>query len=85
MNPQVAAIVTFFLWFLVIAVIARALLSWFPQGQNSQVARLLNQLTEPIIEPVRNLMPKTGIIDFSTLIVIVVLQIMIRVVAQASN
>lgn len=83
MNDQVASLFVGFLWFLVIAVIARALMSWFPQARNNQFGRVVFQITEPIIEPVRRIMPRTGMIDFSTLIVIVVLQIMISVVSRA--
>ncbi len=85
MNPTVASIFIYFLWFLVIAVIARALLSWFPQGRNSQFGRVVFQVTEPIMEPVRRLMPRTGMIDFSALIVIVVLQVMIAVIGRAAS
>ena len=85
MNQQIASIFVGFLWFLVVAVVARALLSWFPQARNNQLGRVVFQITEPIIEPVRRIMPRTGMIDLSTLVVIVVLQIMIRVVNRASN
>jgi len=83
MNDQIAQLFVGFLWFLVIAVIARALMSWFPQARNNQLGRVVFQITEPIIEPVRRIMPRTGMIDFSTLVVIVILQIMISVVNRA--
>jgi YggT family protein len=83
MNDQVAQLFVGFLWFLVIAVIVRALMSWFPQARNNQFGRVVFQITEPIIEPVRRIMPRTGMIDFSTLVVIVILQIMISVVNRA--
>ncbi len=85
MNPQIASLFVGFLWFLMIAVIARALLSWFPQAAKNQFGRVVFQITEPMIEPVRRIMPRTGMIDFSTLIVLVVLQIMIRVVGSAAS
>ena len=85
MNPQIANVFIYFLWFLIIAMIARALLSWFPQAQNNQFARIVHQITEPLVEPVRRYMPRTGMIDFSSMIVIIVLYIMINVVNAASD
>ncbi len=80
MNPTVAAIFTAFLYALVIAVVLRALMSWFPNAANNQFGRILYQVTEPLLEPVRRIMPRTGIIDLSALIVIIVLYVMISVV-----
>ena len=83
MNEDVASLFAGFLWFLTIAVIIRALMSWFPQARNNQFGRVVFQITDPLIEPVRRIMPRTGSIDFSTLIVIVVLRIMITIVNRA--
>lgn len=83
MNEDVAFLFTRFLWFLTIAVIIRALMSWFPQARNNQFGRVVFRITDPLIEPVRRIMPRTGSIDFSTLIVIVVLRIMITIVNRA--
>ena len=39
----------------------------------------INRLLEPILRPIRRLMPDTGAIDFSPLVVIIVLQIILIV------
>ena len=39
----------------------------------------INRFLEPVLRPVRNLMPNTGAIDFSPLVVIIVLQIILIV------
>ena len=39
----------------------------------------INRLLDPILRPVRNLMPNTGAIDFSPLVVIIILQIILIV------
>lgn len=44
-----------------------------------QVYELINRLLEPVLRPIRNLMPNTGAIDFSPLVLILGLQILIRV------
>lgn len=85
MNDQVASIFILFLYVLIFAIIFRSLLSWFPVDRNNELVRLLNMVTEPLLEPVRRIMPRTGMIDFSAMIVIVVLIVMVRVVQAAAN
>jgi YggT family protein len=84
MNPQIAAVFTTFLTILIICIIIRSLMTWFPQARNNQFGRLLDQIVEPLVAPVRNILPQTGMIDFSALVVIVILYIMIAVVNQAA-
>jgi len=44
-----------------------------------QVYDSINRLLEPVLRPIRNVMPATGAIDFSPLVLIIGLQILIRV------
>lgn len=86
MNDQIASVFIVFLYILIAAIIVRSLLSWFPNvDRNSQWVRMLDNVTEPLIQPVRNLLPKTGMIDFSAMIVIVVLYVMITVIQIAAS
>jgi len=84
-NDTIAMIFRTFLYILIFAIIGRSLLSWFPQGQNNQFARILFEVTEPLLGPVRRILPRTGMIDFSALLVIVLLYVMIAVVNQATS
>lgn len=85
MNDTVAQIFTWFLYVLIGAVIIRSLLSWFPVSPHNQFARLLRDFTEPLLQPVRRIMPNTGMIDLSAMVVIILLYVMIAVVNQAAN
>ncbi len=58
------------LWLLVLG---RVLISWIDPSGQSQVARLLIQATEPMIAPVRRVIPPTGMFDLSSLVVLLVL------------
>ena len=42
-----------------------------------QVYRSINSLLEPILGPIRRIMPETGAIDFSPLVLVVGLQILL--------
>ncbi|MGX7896450.1 YggT family protein [Tsuneonella sp. HG222] len=44
-----------------------------------QVYRSINSLLEPVLAPIRRIMPETGAIDFSPLVLVVVLQIIMRI------
>lgn len=58
------------LWLLIFG---RMLMSWVdPQGRN-QVSQFLFQATEPILSPVRRMLPQTGMIDWSGFVVLIVL------------
>jgi uncharacterized protein len=67
-----------FLVILWLMVLGRALLSWVdPTGRN-QISAFLIQTTEPILAPVRRLLPQSSMIDFSPLIVLLVLGALMR-------
>jgi YggT family protein len=56
-------------------IIARALLSWFPNSRNHPAVVLLYQITDPIILPIQRVVPRMGMIDISPMIAFGVLQI----------
>jgi len=64
------------------AVIARSLLSWFPIDQSSPLFQVLHRVTEPIVEPIRRIMPNTGMIDLSPMVAIMVIIVMQFMVAS---
>ncbi|TRY31875.1 YggT family protein [Aliiglaciecola sp. M165] len=55
-------------WVLII----RAILSWVSQGQNP-LEYLLHQLTEPLVAPIRRIIPPIGGLDLSPMILIIAL------------
>jgi YggT family protein len=56
-------------WILVI----RAILSWFSQGRNP-MELVMHQLTEPLLRPVRKVIPVMGGLDLSLLVVLLGIQ-----------
>jgi YggT family protein len=47
-----------------------------------QVFRSINSLLDPLLRPIRRLMPDTGAIDFSPLVLIVAINIVIYVLSS---
>ncbi|MEM7077306.1 MAG: YggT family protein [Pseudomonadota bacterium] len=67
----------FYWWTILITIIA----SWITQGQYNPVIGLLNQLTEPLLAPVRRVLPNFGPLDLSPMLVLlglIVLETLIR-------
>ncbi len=70
-------------------VIAQAILSWLVvfnviNTRNqfvSQVWRGLNQITEPVLKPIRRILPSAGGMDFSPLVLILGIFFLQRVIA----
>lgn len=58
------------LWALVFG---RILVSWVDPTGRSRVALFLFQATEPLLAPVRRILPPAGMFDFSSLLVLLVL------------
>jgi YggT family protein len=60
---------------LTIAVFIRVLLSWIPNiDPRNPAIEFLYGITEPILAPIRSIMPRTLMFDFSPMIAIFVLQ-----------
>ena len=62
------------------AIIGRAILSWFVRDPSHPLMRLLIDVTEPILGPIRRRLPQTTGLDLSPLIAILVIQVLWRIV-----
>ncbi|MEZ5570549.1 MAG: YggT family protein [Halioglobus sp.] len=68
------------------ALLAMIILSWVAQGSHHPAIFLLYQITEPVMAPVRKILPPMGGLDFSPILVFVlinVVQIMLQHMAAA--
>lgn len=71
----------------VIILVLRAVLSWFPMSSGSPLQtadRLLARITEPVLAPVRRVLPPVRVggagIDLSMIVVIIVLEVVATVI-----
>ncbi|MEX0605129.1 MAG: YggT family protein [Marinobacter sp.] len=65
-------IVKIYFW----SVIAVVVVSWIAPGSNHPAIQLVAQITEPLMRPVRNVMPSMGGLDLSPIVVFLILNIM---------
>ena len=71
-----------FIQFLLMAlwalILGRMIMSWVdPTGRN-QISTMLFQVTEPILAPVRRILPQTGMMDWSGFVVLLLLGVLWR-------
>jgi YggT family protein len=59
---------------------ARVLLSWVQIDPNNQLVKIIYQLTEPLLAPIRRLLPQGGGMDFSPIVAFIVLLVAEQVV-----
>lgn len=59
-------------------ILGRVLVSWTNPTGGGQLTAFLYQVTEPVLGPIRRLLPPTGGIDWSPMIAILLLGILTR-------
>lgn len=61
----------------------RAIMSWFDPTFSSSIGRILYDVTEPVIAPVRQVIPPIGGLDLSIMVTIFLVIILQRLIASA--
>ncbi len=69
---------------LAFAIFARAIISWFPIDPQGPIVSTLNAITEPILEPLRRVIPRIGMIDITPMVAIFALFALSGALASAS-
>jgi YggT family protein len=81
----VVEILLMLLLVLQIALIGRALISWFdPRGANP-ISQFLYTLTEPIVAPIRSIMPRTGMFDFSIMVALILILVLRQMLTRIAD
>lgn len=84
MIALIQRLIYIYIWILIIS----ALLSWFPATSSSgglaTTKRVLAQITEPLLRPLRQIMPRPNLggvgVDFSVLAAVILLTVISRIV-----
>lgn len=57
-------------------------MSWFNPREDMPIVKLLNDITEPILAPLRRIVPRIGMLDITPLVAIMLMGLVQRVVSQ---
>ena len=80
---QFAEIIDIVLTLLLFAIFARAILSWFPIDRDGPIVKALESITDPILEPLRRVVPTIGAIDITPMVAILLLAVLSSFVRQS--
>ncbi len=69
--------------FLYIAIFARVILSWFPAGTGNPIVQFIFAVTEPILAPIRRVVPRFGMLDLTPMIALILVAIIQMVLLRA--
>ncbi len=68
---------------LLFAILGRVMVSWIDPLGNMRVTQILRDITEPILAPIRSVLPTIGMIDLSPLVAILLIQLLQRLILNA--
>lgn len=80
-------LVNLILWILQalsLLLLARALMSWFDPSFQSTIGKAIFSVTEPILAPIRQVIPAIGMLDLSTIVAIILIQIISRLISSST-
>ncbi len=80
----IIGLVVFLLQGLIFAVFIRAILSWFPGiDRSGPIVRGIDSVTEPMLKPLRRVIPRVGTFDFAPTVAIILLLVVLSVLRRA--
>lgn len=87
MNVLIFTAVIWVLKIVKYAVLARVIISWLPIPRENQIIRLLYQITEPILAPIRNIIERSSfgrnmMIDFSPVLAFILIGVLENILAR---
>lgn len=68
---------------LYIAIFGRIIMSFIDQTGQMRITQILYEITEPVLGPLRRIIPTIGMFDFSPMIALLLLQFLQRLVVSA--
>jgi YggT family protein len=84
MPSDIAGIINLLLTLLGFAIVGRALMSWFDPRMTSSIGRVLFEITEPIIAPIRRVVPSMGMIDISPFIALMLIYMLRQLLVSSA-
>jgi YggT family protein len=64
------------------AIIVRALMSWFNPSPENPIVRIVFEITEPVLAPLRRIVPRIGMMDITPIVAILLMQVIESVLVQ---
>jgi YggT family protein len=78
LSQFILVFIQLFFTVLWLVVVGRVLIGWINPTYTGPVARFLFETTEPLLAPIRRFLPSTGMVDFSPLVLLVILGFIVQ-------
>ena len=65
-----------------VSILGRVIISWLPISSEHPISVVLHQVTEPILGPIRRVLPKLGMLDFSPIVAILLIVVIQNVLLR---
>ena len=62
-----------------LVVVAAVVVSWTNVPRDNPIVRFIDAVTEPVLEPIRRVLPEMGGVDFSPVVLIVGLRLLVGI------
>ena len=62
---------------LLVAILVRVVLTWFPVDPSNPIIRIIYEVTEPVLAPFRRVIPRIGMFDLSPIAAMLVIQVIL--------
>ncbi|MBI4298277.1 MAG: YggT family protein [Chloroflexi bacterium] len=82
MTETIAQFANILVTVLYVAIIGRVIVSWLSLRPDNPIVTILHQITEPILAPLRRIVPRAGILDLTPMIALILLWIVQRALSN---
>lgn len=74
MTGEIITVVQFASLLFTLALVVRVLASWLAKGMTNPVLEIIHKVTEPVLRPIRQLLPPMGMLDLSPLVALMLVK-----------
>jgi YggT family protein len=78
----IALLILYFIW---VMMFAAFIMSWIDPTRRFPFTRFVYDVVDPIVNPIRRIIPPIGVLDISFIIAFILLRVVINFVAAAGN
>ncbi len=82
MTQYLVIFLDILLYVLWAAILGRVIISWINLSPDNPIAVLLYGITEPILAPIRRVLPPMGMLDLSPMVALIIMIIIQRVLVR---
>ncbi len=81
MAQNIVGLLSVFSTLFSLLILARIVFSWIQVDRYNPVVDFIFRVTEPILAPIRNILPAAGMFDFSPLVAILLAEVLVRILS----